>query len=174
MKLTVSVASGLLAILAGAPVATAEPAGFPDLTGFVVATDTHLAEYKQTSQQMVRFSTPDGLYCGIGTLTALAPTVRCYGPIPGIADRTLKIDPTAAAPCDFGVAQLLAANPGAISSYRGECPTDLAGAAPLAPGQKVSLGTATCGVVPGGVTACIDTADGGHGFVLQPSGSWTF
>jgi len=44
----------------------------------------------------------------------------------------------------------------------------------LAPAQKVSLGSTTCGVAPGGVTACIDSTDGGHGFVLQPTGSWVF
>ncbi len=174
MKRTVTVVAGLFAALAGVPAANAEPANFPDLSGFAVATDTHQGAFQQTAQQVVKFATPDGLRCSIGALGGLAPSVRCYGPIPGIADVPLKIDPSAAEPCDFGVARLIAANPGAISSFRGECPTDLADAALLAPGQKVSAGPATCGVVAGGVTACIDKTDGGHGFVLQPSGSWVF
>ncbi|MUL44339.1 hypothetical protein FZI85_16555 [Mycobacterium sp. CBMA293] len=174
MKRTVSVVAGVLTALAGAPAATAEPPNFPDLSNFGVETNSHQTTDEGTSRVLVKFSTPDGLSCGMGALGGLAPSVRCYGPVPGIEDRTLKIDPNAATPCDFGVAVVYTANRGAISSYRGDCPTDLAGGAPLAPGQKVTLGTATCGVVPGGITACIDKADGGHGFVLQPAGSWVF
>ena len=122
---------------------------------------------------MVKFSTPDGLACMISALGGVAPTVRCYGPVPGMTGQAVT-DPNAKAPRDFGVAQLRAANEGTISSLRGDYPTDLTGAPLLAPGEKVTQTTMTCGVAPGAVTACIDTADGGHGFVLQPAGSWVF
>jgi hypothetical protein len=40
-------------------------------------------------------------------------------------------------------------------------------------GRKLSGKNGTCAVGDDGLVACID-ADNKHGFVLQPSGSWTF
>jgi hypothetical protein len=174
MKLPLFVLAGASVVLAAPLAHAAPPPNFPDFAGFSVVTSTHLASYQHTRQQVVKFSTPDGLYCDIGTLGAVGTTVRCYGPVPEMTGLAVTVDPNARAPRDFGVAQLHAASEGTIGSYRGDYPTDLAGAALLAPEQKVSLGTAMCGVAPGGVTACIDSTDGGHGFVLQPSGSWVF
>lgn len=174
MKLPLLVLAGASAVLTAPLAHAAPPPNFPDLTGFSVVTSTHLATYQRTAAQVVKFSTPDGLACMMSALGGVAPTVRCYGPVPGTAGLAVTADPNAKAPSDFGVAQLHAANMGTISSYRADRPTDLDGAALLAPGEKVTQTTMTCGVAPGGVTACIDTADGGHGFVLQPSGSWTF
>ncbi|KAB7752358.1 MULTISPECIES: hypothetical protein [Mycobacteriaceae] len=174
MKLPLFVLAGASIALTAPSAHAAPPPNFPDFTGFNVVTNTHLTTYQRTDQQMVKFSTPDGLACLLSTLSGTGPVVRCYGPVPGMAGLGVTVDPTAKAPRDFGVAQLHAANAGTVSNYRGDVPADLAGAPLLAPGEKVTLATTTCGVVAGGVTACIDTTDGGHGFVLQPSGSWTF
>jgi hypothetical protein len=176
MKLQVLVLAGALAVV-GAPGAQAGPTpppNFPDLDGFTVDTNTHLVPYQRTTQLVVKFTTPDGLSCGIDALDGVGSSVRCYGAVPGTAGLPVVADARATAQCDFGVAQLNSASPGVISRLRGNCPTDLSGATLLAPGQKVSMGTATCVVAAGGVTACIDSTDGGHGFVLQPAGSWTF
>ncbi len=174
MKLPLFVLAGAAVVLTAPLAHAAPPPNFPDFTGFNVVTTTHLATYQRTDQQVVKFSTPDGLSCLLSSLAGTAPVVRCYGPVPGMTGLGVTADPTAKAPRDFGVAQLHAANPGTVSSYRGDHPADLAGAAVLAPGEKVTFLTMTCGVAPGDVTACIDTTDGGHGFVLQPTGSWTF
>jgi hypothetical protein len=165
---TVAVAS------AAAPVAQAAPPSFPDFTGFAVVTDTHQVLYRGGPQQTVKFSTPDGVYCGISALDGTGPVTRCYGPLPGLRGLAVTTDSTATTPCDFGVAQLRSANEGVLSSYRGDCPSDLAGADVMTVGQKVVMGSTTCGIAAGNVTACLDKSDGGHGFVLQLSGSWTF
>lgn len=167
------VVAGALALWC-APTAQAAPPNFPDLDFFTPTTDTHLAQYQGGTQQVVKFSTPDGVYCSINVLGGVGPTIRCYGAVPGIAGVAVTTDPYVAKPCDFGVADLHAAREGVLSSMRGTCPTDLAGAAVLLPGEKVTVRSTTCGVAPGSVTACIDNTDGGHGFVLQPSGSWAF
>lgn len=46
-------------------------------------------------------------------------------------------------------------------------------AKPMTAGNKLSGNNGTCAVGDGDLVACID-ADMKHGFVLQPSGSWTF
>jgi len=174
MKLPLFVLAAASVVLTAPLAQAAPPPNFPDFANFDIVTNTHLAAYRNTTQQLVKFSTPDGLYCNIGALASAGTTVRCYGPVPGTAGLAVTADPTAKTPCDFGMAQLHGANEGTISRYRGDCPTDMAGAPLLAPAQKVSLASTTCGVAPGSVTACIDSTDGGHGFVLQPTGSWVF
>lgn len=174
MKLTVfSVAGGIALLLAPAAQA-APPPNFPDFTGFAVVTDTHQGTYHGESLRVVRFATPDGVFCGISALGQVGNSVRCYGRIPGLQAVAVTTDRYSPSPCDFGVAQLHAASPGVLSQVSGDCPTDLAGSAPLAVGQKVVVGSTTCGIAAGDVTACIDKTDGGHGFVLTPAGSWTF
>jgi hypothetical protein len=173
MKLTVCAVAAVLAVSGGA-VAHAAPPNFPDLQNFVVVTASHQDTFQRGIQQMVTFLTPDGVRCGIRALGGVGPTVRCYGPVPGLQSVPVTTDANAKSSCDFGMAQLRSANPGLLSNYRGDCPDDLADAALLAPGQKVRLATTICGVAEGNVTACIDSTNGGHGFVLQPSGSWTF
>lgn len=175
MKLTVAVVAGVLAI-GSAPVAHAvvPPPNFPDLTNFDVVTASHQVTYQRGTQQMVTFSTPDGVRCSMHALGSVGPTVRCYGSVPGLQAQPVGTDVNAKSSCGFGMAQLHSASPGVLSSYTGDCPTDLDSAALLAPGQKVRMATTVCGVAAGGITACIDSTDEGHGFVLQPSGSWTF
>ncbi|MGB8406247.1 MAG: hypothetical protein WCE30_19480 [Mycobacterium sp.] len=173
MKLRVCVVAAVLAGT-GIPVAHAAPPNFPDFTGFALVTDTHQVLYRGGPQQTVKFSTSDGVYCGISALDGTGPVTRCYGPLPGLRGLPVTADSTASSPCDFGVAQLRSANAGVVSSFRGECPSDLAGADVMTVGQKVVVGSTTCGITAGNVTACLDKSDGGHGFVLQPSGPWTF
>jgi hypothetical protein len=175
MKLTVLLVAGGVAVAVG-PTAHAAPPplNFPDFTGFTVVTDGHRGVYHGGTQEMVKFATPDGVYCGINALGGVGNSVRCYGPVPGLQAVPVTVDPTAQLPCNFGVAQLHSAAPGVLSKISGDCPTDLSDSAPLAVGQKVVMGTTTCGVAPDAVTACIDNTGGGHGFVLRPSGSWTF
>ena len=139
-----------------------------------MVTDAHGGLYQRGSQTIVAFSTPDGVRCGIYPLGGIGNSVRCYGSVPGLQGLGLSLDPNAENPCDFGEATLRTANPGVIKLIRGTCPAGLADVAPISVGQKVSVGTTTCGVAAGNVTACIDKAGGGHGFVLQPSGSWSF
>ncbi|MFZ2239161.1 MAG: hypothetical protein WAV90_06400 [Gordonia amarae] len=62
----------------------------------------------------------------------------------------------------------------AILHYKGNCSNQFGGNKVLNPGQKVSYGNITCGVVGGGITACLDSSNGTHGFVLDPAGSWAF
>lgn len=58
-----------------------------------------------------------------------------------------------------------------LSRPPGECVT--ARYVPMPPGHKLVGNHGTCAVGDNGLVACID-ADNKHGFVLQPSGSWTF
>jgi hypothetical protein len=61
--------------------------------------------------------------------------------------------------------------PYVLSRPPGECTT--ARYAPMTAGHKLTDDSGTCAVGEDDLVACID-ADNKHGFVLQPSGSWTF
>jgi hypothetical protein len=172
MKLTACAVA--VALLVAPAAHAAPPPNFPDFTGFAVATDTHQGRYHGGTAEVVKFSTPDGVFCEISALGGVGNSVRCYGRVPGLQAVSATVDPTAQPSCDFGVAQLHSASPAVLGQINGDCPTDLAGSAPLSVRQKVVMGTTTCGVAAENVTACIDKTDGGHGFVLRPSGSWTF
>lgn len=174
MKLTVFLVAGGVAVAVCPSAQAAPPPNFPDFTGFAVVTDSHQGDYHREATEVVKFATPDGVFCGINALGGVGSSVRCYGPVPGLQDLAVTAVPTALSPCDFGVAQLHSASPAVLSQINGDCPTDLTGSAPLSVGQKVVVGTTTCGVAADNVTACIDKTGGGHGFVLRPSGSWTF
>lgn len=174
MKLTAFSVAGIALLLAPTAQAAPPPPNFPDFTGFAVVTDTHQDTYHGESLRVVRFATPDGVFCGISALGQVGNSVRCYGRVPGLQAVAVTTDRYSQSPCDFGVAQLHAASPGVLSRVSGDCPTDLAGSAPLEVGQQVVVGSTTCGVAAGDVTACLDQTDGGHGFVLTPAGSWTF
>jgi hypothetical protein len=174
MKAGVCAVAVAVALVPTPAAQAAPPPNFPDFTGFAVVTDTHGGLYQGGTSEVVTFAAPDGVLCGIYPLGGFGNSVRCYGSIPGSQGLAVTVDPTASAPCDFGTAQLRSANPGVINRITGDCPSGLAGATPMAAGQKVWVGTTTCGVAAGNVTACYDTTDGGHGFVLQPAGSWSF
>lgn len=159
----------ILAGAAVAPLASAQPPGFPDLSGFTDVTADFAGN--QRGETVVGFS-PDGLInCGFDS-----QRVTCAGPMPGLQGMPIANGNTQGN-CDEGsaTAGVPAGGGGQIrhNKFNGQCP-DESDVKILKPGQKVSYGNITCGVAPGGVTACIDTFSGEHGFVLQPSGSWSF
>lgn len=63
----------------------------------------------------------------------------------------------------------------AVVPYDGQCPSAIPSTrAPLLDvGRKILLDTATCAVGEQGLVACIDTRHN-HGFVIEPTGAWTF
>lgn len=166
-----TVGAGFLVIACAlCPTATAQPPGFPDLSGYADVTQDFTSSNGR--EKVVTFAPADGVQCGFGMPAELAPgrqAVNCYGTLPGL--QNIPIGGSANGDCDLGTVRT---GPSSILHYRGRCsgPT---GAKVLQLGQKVSYGYITCGVAPGGITACLDTTDGqDHGFVLDPAGSWTF
>ncbi|WP_131813441.1 hypothetical protein [Mycobacterium kubicae] len=156
-----------------APVAAAQPPGFPDLSGFSDVTSSFTTPGGHGNPG-VNFSTADGVNCGFGKPPQVTPDsqlVQCFGTLPGVQNLPITNGNTQGA-CDLGGAQV-AGGPGDVWHYKGNCPAP-SGNKILNPGQKVYYGNITCGVAPGGVTACQSTANGEHGFILQPSGSSAF
>jgi hypothetical protein len=145
------------------PPAHAQPAGFPDLNAFTEApASLDFSRPDLSANGYAFFRTPDGLSCMVGSI------VRCGGPLPGLT-RVEYGD------CAFVLQSYEDAQ--RSEPFRFEKSTD--GCSPptdelLAVGQKatfVSNDTTICAVGAGQLTACIRN---GHGFVLQPSGSWVF
>jgi hypothetical protein len=166
--ITVSV---VVAGAAVAPAASAQPPGFPDINNFADVTSSYMIPGGR-GDPGVLFSTPDGLSCGFAapqSVTADNPPAHCDGFLPGVSGLPVANDQ--AGDCDIGRATT---DPPEIWHHRSSCNPPSAGNKILNPGQKVTYGHITCGVAPGGVTACLDTANGEHGFVLQPSGSSAF
>jgi hypothetical protein len=164
----------ILFVAAVAPIASAQPPGFPDLSGFADMTAAFTTHENRGGAPGVNFSTPDGLTCGFPTPPNPGPDsqmVSCDGPFPGLA--SIPVSNASQGACDLGSVNALAGTPSQINHFRGPCPSP-PGRQVLNPGQKVSSGNVTCGVAGGNITACINTGEGEHGFVLQPSGSWTF
>jgi hypothetical protein len=165
--------AAVLFVAAVAPIAFAQPPGFPDLSGFADVTSSYRTPGGH-GPPGVNFSTADGVNCGFGVPAQVTPDsqfVQCFGTLPGIQNLPITSGSSTQGDCDLGEAQV--GESGVIGHYKGRCPAP-GGNRILNPGQKVFYGNITCGVAPGGVTACLDTANGEHGFVLQPSGSWTF
>jgi hypothetical protein len=158
----VALATGVAVVPADAT-ANAQPPGFPDLTAFTDApTNLHFSRPDRWASGHAFFRTPDGLSCMMGSLT------QCSGALPGL-------------PAGVGAecAEVLQTADEATRSepFRFETPTDGCPTSTedlLDVGQKLTFTTnylATCVVGEGRLTACIQN---GHGFVLQPSGSWVF
>lgn len=161
--LTVLAVIGGLYTLPIGQAAKSQPAGFPDLNAFTEApADTDFSRPDKWANGYAFFRTPDGISCIIGSLK------QCHGPLPGIPtddDRTCPMviqtyeESTRSAPFRF-----------AHSNEPCAPPTDNL----LDVGQKLTLNLGTtCVVGANRLTACIDSSND-HGFVLQPSGSWTF
>lgn len=151
-----------LASVPGAPEVHAEPPGFPDITAFTEAPlSVDYSRPNKWANGYSFFRTPDGLNCMAGSL------VRCSGPLPGLP--TAEFGDCADVRQTYEEAD--AGEPFAFARA-GACrqePDQL-----LDVGQKLTLAgnfTTTCVVGPDRLTACIRA---GHGFVLQPSGSWVF
>jgi len=148
---------------------------FPDLSSFAAA------DWQQFDRDgspgkgyLVRFSTPDGsTRCSI--LNGL--TASCVGNIVGIpnaAPEFARDNDTFAGNDSGSCAGVLLDNADSYSFRRngGGCPP-FADTKTLQAGQKLVKYQITCAVGDGNLTACINTATN-HGFVLRPSGSWTF
>lgn len=148
-----------LAACSPAPKTAAPPANFPDLNTFT-AVDPEDYHVSGTS-----FLSPDRIDCVLD-FGPHGVTV-CSGAIPGMPASTQG----------SGCAWVHKADPATIDApYVLEhsddaCATSLA--RPIQSGKKLVGKNGTCAVGDGGLVACID-ADNKHGFVLQPSGSWTF
>lgn len=156
-----ALAAGLCAA-PGTPAAHAEPAGFPDLTGFAEAPpNLHFSRPERWANGYAFFRTPDGLNCMAGSL------VRCSGSLPGLS-------PTEYGTCAAVLQTNDAAHRGEPFEFKRESDCESAPDQLLDVGQKVTFtaaSTTTCVVGRDRLTACIKD---GHGFVLQPSGSWVF
>lgn len=156
-----SVVGAVVALAVSVPgCASAQPPAFPDLSGLADVTSDHVLNNPRGQAGFI-FSTADGFGCSGG-----ANSVSCNGTMPGM-DGIAKVSGTG--PCDIGEARADSTFV-RLQHYMAACPAPANGNI-LNPGQKVSQGSTTCGVLPGGVTAC---TVGPHGFVLQPSGSSSF
>lgn len=160
-------AAGAVAVLIVVSVpgrVSAQPPSFPDLGALADVTQGYLGTGPRNSGTIAQFSTPDGLHCGLTGTSA-----QCQGPLPGVQDVPISPSGSSQGDCDLGGAQA-SESWASINHYKGHCPAT-PGLKLLDVGQKITQGATTCGVLAGGVTAC---TNGPHGFVLQPSGSWTF
>lgn len=162
--LTVLAAVTGLAVVPVTPLAEAQPAGFPDLNAFTAApTNIDFSRPDKWANGYAFFRTPDGISCIIGSLK------QCHGPLPG----------TPAG--DYGTCPMVIqtyeeasrSEPFRFDKSDGPClpPSDNL----LDVGQKLTFAAygTTCVVGENRLTACIDSMHN-HGFLLQPSGSWTF
>lgn len=140
--------------------ASAQPPAVPDLSSLSDVTSDHVLDNPRGQAGFI-FATPDGFGCSGG-----ANAVSCNGTMPGM-DGIAKV--SGSGPCDVGEARADTAFV-RLQHYMTTCPAPANGNI-LNPGQKVAQGSTTCGVLSGGVTAC---TTGPHGFVLQPSGSYSF
>jgi hypothetical protein len=146
--------------------ASADPQpNFPDTSSYVEA-DSQQYEADDPRVSSLFFTTPDGLWCH------MFQNAGCSGKLPGTSgipnkdgcssvEKSGQFDgdgapyvykPYTARSCDF--------KPGNTKANL------------LNIGQKLTLDKATCVVGANSLTACI--SEYGHGFVLQPSGSWLF
>jgi hypothetical protein len=150
--------------------ASAQPPGFPDLSGLADVTDQYLGPAVRNPGPVSLFSTRTGLNCSISN--ADNGLAHCTGALPGIAG--IPAAPGTGA-CNLGLAQVFAGSPATISHYKGNCPSTPPVSRVLSPGEKVFAGGTTCGVTALGVLACVNSENNStHGFVLQPSGSSAF
>jgi hypothetical protein len=157
--------------LAGPGVATATPPGFPDVNAFQPVDSAPYTSHFGRGGGGVFFATPDGLQCGWASLTN-GPTDHvsavCNGPIPGLPDAA----PRGRDGCEMvGVASTMPLDLGPYGFYDGGCPVITSPV--LNAGEKITGANTTCLVGTDRLIACIDPILN-RGFVLQPSGSWTF
>jgi hypothetical protein len=164
----------LSAGLGVAPAANAQPPKFPDVDSYPAV---DLSEYRvigaHPSMSGWVFSTPGGLTCQDSMIADLG--VSCSGPIVGAGEGMNSVT-------------VSLAKPGLIAEFE-QSPDGRA--YPLLPtGSKIAAGNGVvCAVIADDALACRakkpdswskDTPDppdrqyGEHGFVVQPSGSWSY
>ena len=144
--------------------AAADPPGFPDLSQFVETDAGHFVRPSSHAERWTNgylfFRTTAGISCAIGGSS------WCTGDFPGRSDRAGMCDDVQN---DGGDAK----HPFVFGQKDGAC---VPSSDPiLGAGHKVTNAAfgITCVAGQDGLTACTDTQNG-HGFVLQPSGSWVF
>jgi hypothetical protein len=165
MKTMAIVAAGAALVAVSAPpAANAVPDGFPDLSGFAPVDATTFARpfsyAERWASGYVFFRTPDGISCAIGGSS------WCTGAFPGLSAEQQS-------PCASVRQGADGAAPFRLEPSDQPCvPTS---DKVLNPGQKLINDTygITCAVGEANLAACIDTRND-HGFILKPSGSWTF
>ncbi len=147
-----------LAACSSAPKTADPPANFPDLRGF---TPVNSNEPKVTS---AAFRTAEQITCVVDFGPQKA--IVCSGNLRGLPDSANgKGCPSVRKSGESSDA------PYAFERSGRECASSRV--MPLAAGRKMVGRNGTCAVGDDGLVACID-ADNKHGFVLKPSGSWTF
>lgn len=159
--------------------AYALPDGFPDLSQFTETKVEHIKRSTQASsiEAFAAFKTPDGLMC----MAYRGGSAGCWGSppdaIPGFSLNTPQ-DTEETKPCPvqavgFG-GRTTVTGPPDPGSFRFDSICAESQTLPVLPvGEKLTLGNTICVVGENRLTACTD-AEGTHGFVVQPSGSWVF
>ncbi|WP_232078184.1 hypothetical protein [Mycobacterium paraseoulense] len=151
-------------------VATATPPQFPDLNSFQPV-DPGPYTSAARAGGATYFATPDGLQCILPNPAKPADHVSasCNGPLPGLPENA----PVGSDGCSvIGSPTSLPTDLGPYTFQKGTgCP--IITSPLLKVGQKLTKADITCVVGVGRLTACIDPILN-RGFVLQPSGSWTF
>lgn len=173
------------------PPASAQPAGFPDLSTFApVSADGYVTKKSKGSSDLstVDFSTPYNIACEFSAShdpsTRPSQYITCDGDLPGMDSIPIvALSGTTPAPgdCAVGTARPAGMDGPAYGLSRtsdggcngGPAKSSLGGKV-LSVGQKISYQNVTCAVGPTKLVACLDTTSGEHGFVLQPSGSFAF
>lgn len=163
-------AASLATAVISACTAHAQPPKFPDLDTFQPVDPAPFTAAARAGGGAY-FVTPDGLQCSVPHPYQPDDHVSasCAGPLPGLPDSA----PRGKAGCSaVGSPTSLPTDLGPYSFQEGTgCPvltTPL-----LDVGQKITTAGITCAVGADRLTACIDPVLN-RGFVLQPSGSWTF
>jgi len=155
----------LAAASVGVPTACAQPPSFPDLSLFTEIDQNSPIIATGRIGNIARFATPDGLRCNASTGLQ---ECRSYGlgVIPAFPPTAVHLTSSSACPSE----RVASSDTSSSFSYTQDC--DSTTSLPiLSPGQKVTMGKAVCVVGDNRLTAC---TNGTHGFVIQPSGSWTF
>lgn len=175
--------------------AQAQPDGFPNLSKFTaVSPEPYITRWSKggTDMSFLAFVTPYDIGCTFGAPKELSDSgqggVRCGGVPVGVDNiPTTDLIKREVATPKFGDCVVGSVGPGddsdgapyQLSHYfyggcDGKSPGPTNRGLPIAVGQKVSYGHVTCAVDTNRTVACLDDASGEHGFVLKPSGSWTF
>lgn len=175
-RIVVALSTLLAAAILGIPTACAQPHGFPDLSKFTeIAPDNPVFLTNRVGGYTATFTTPDGLLCYASNGNQSCESDK-LGVMPGFPSDARHLD---TAPCGPASERVVSADNGSEFVYTHNC-EDTAAFPPLRPGQKATVGTpsepittgkVTCVVGDNRLTAC---TNGTHGFVIQPSGSWTF
>ncbi len=155
-----------------APTACGAPSGFPDLDAFHAVDPASYTTHFGRGGGGVFFATPDGLQCGWASL-ANGPddhvSPGCTGPLPGVPGSDSRAE---GGECmGVGAPTSEPSDLGPYGFKQETCPTITS--AVLHVGQKITAANTTCLVGADRLTACIDPILN-RGFVLEPSGSWTF